>query len=220
MSKGARGVGHRDLTGGEHRSQVALQGFVAPGEAIGGDAEEALDAARFRAVAVAFSLGEIGHEDLEGQEKRIEERGVDPGEEVGIVGGIAGACRMGSMAGGDLTVNAIVDRVDARGSAARLLVGSEGEGEHRLEGAPETAHMTMGLTQERAVLSDSLRHEWMGELQEDCPAPAREERHLAMEPPAHRARPERWCSIHGRPPLARYGDSAARIRRQSPRVSA
>ena len=80
--------------------------------------------------------------------------------------------------------------------------------------------MTMGLTQKRAVLRDSLRHERMRELQEDCPAPAREERHLAMEPPAHRARPERWCSIHGDPPLARYGDSAARARRQSSRESA
>jgi hypothetical protein len=63
--------------------------------------------------------------------------------------------------------------------------------------------MTMGLTQKRAVLSDSLRHEWMGELQEDRPAPAREERHLAMEPPAHCARPERWGSIHGDLLLAR-----------------
>jgi hypothetical protein len=36
----------------------------------------------------------------------------------------------------------------------------------------------------------------MRELQEDSPAPACEERHLAMEPPAHRAWPERWCSIH------------------------
>jgi hypothetical protein len=41
-----------------------------------------------------------------------------------------------------------------------------------------------------------------------------------MEPPGHRIRPERWCSIHGDPPLARYGDSAARARRQSSRVSA
>ena len=145
---------------------------------------------------------------------------MDPGEELGIVRRVARARRMGSLAGRDLTVNAIVDRVDARGGAARLVVGSEGEGEHRFEGAPETAHMTMGLTQKRAVLRDSLRHEWMGELQEDCPAPAREERHLAMEPPAHRVRPERWCSIHGDPPLARYGDSAARARRQSSRESA
>jgi hypothetical protein len=36
----------------------------------------------------------------------------------------------------------------------------------------------------------------MCELQEDSPAPACEERHLAMEPPAHRAWPERWGSIH------------------------
>ena len=95
------------------------------------------------------------------------------------------------MASRGLTVNAIVDRVDARGGAVRLVVGSEGEGEHRFEGAPKTPHMTMGLTQKRAVLGDSLRHEGMGELQEDRPAPAREERHLAMEPPAHRVRPKR-----------------------------
>ena len=191
MSERARRVGHRDLVGGEPLRQVASQGVVAPGEAAGGDAEEGLDAARFRAVAVAFGLGEIGHEELEGQEKRIEERGVDPGEELGIVRRVGRAGRMGSVAGRDLTVNAIVDRVDARGGAARLVVGSEGEGEHRLEGAPETAHVTMGLAQKRAVLRDALRHEWMGELQEDRPAPAREERHLAMEPPAHRVRPER-----------------------------
>lgn len=145
---------------------------------------------------------------------------MDPGEELGIVGRVARACRMGSMAGRDLAVNAIVDRVDARGGAARLVVGSEGEGEHRFEGAPQTAHMTVGLTQKRAVLSDALRHEWMSELQEDCPAPAREERHLAMEPPAHRTRPGRWYSVHGDSPLARYGDSAARARRQSSRESA
>ena len=119
MSKGARGVGHCDLLGGEHRSHVALQGFVAPGEATGGHAEETLDAGRFRAVTVAFTLGEVAHEELESQEKRIEERGVDPGEELGIVGGVARARRMGSMAGGGLTVNAIVDRVDARGGATR-----------------------------------------------------------------------------------------------------
>ena len=80
--------------------------------------------------------------------------------------------------------------------------------------------MTVGLTQECAVVRDTLCHEWMRELQEDCPAPAREERHLAMEPPAHRTRPERWYSIHGDPSLARYGDSAARARRQSSRESA
>ena len=94
-------------------------------------------------------------------------------------------------------MNAIVDRVDARGGVARLVVRSEGEGEHRLEGAPETAHVTMGLTQKRAVLRDALRHERMGELQEDRPAPAREERHLAMEPPAHRVRARQRRSIHG-----------------------
>jgi hypothetical protein len=60
----------------------------------------------------------------------------------------------------------------------------------------------------------------MGELQEDRPAPAREERHLPMEPPAHRIRPERSCAIQGDPPLARYGDSAARARRQSSQESA
>jgi hypothetical protein len=70
------------------------------------------------------------------------------------------------------------------------------------------------------VVRDTLRHEWMRELQEDRPAPAREERHLAMEPPAHRTRLERWHSIHGDSPLARYGDSAARARRQSSRESA
>ena len=145
---------------------------------------------------------------------------MDPGEELGIVRRVRRAGRMGSLAGRDLTVNAIVDRVDVRGGAARLVVGSEGEGEHRFEGAPETPHMTMGLTQKRAVLRHALRHEWMGELQEDRPAPAGEERHLAMELPAHRARPERWRSIHGDAPIARYGDSAARARRQFSRDSA
>ena len=126
---------------------------------------------------------------------------MDPGEELGIVGGVARARRMSSVAGRDLTVNAIVDRVDARGGATRLVVGSEGEGEHRLERAPETAHVAVGLTQKRAVLRDPLRHERMRELQENRPAPAREERHLAMEPPAHRIRPESGRSIHGDPPL-------------------
>ena len=95
----ARGVGHRDLVGGEPLRQIPLQGLVAPGEATGGDAEEGLDAARFRAVAVALSLGEIGHEELEGQEKRVEERGVDPCEELGIVRRVARACRMGAVGG-------------------------------------------------------------------------------------------------------------------------
>ena len=80
--------------------------------------------------------------------------------------------------------------------------------------------MTVGLAQERAVLRDALRDEWMGELQEDRPAPAREERHLAMELPAHRARAEDGCSIHGDSPLTPYGDSEARARRQSSRESA
>ena len=70
------------------------------------------------------------------------------------------------------------------------------------------------------MLRDALRHERMRELQEDRPAPSREERHLAMEPPAHRVRSENGRGLHANAPLAGYGDAGARARRQSAPESA
>src|SRR5262249_36528578 len=143
------------------------------------------------AVAVALRAAQRTHEDLVGEQERVEQRGVHPGEQRGVVRGVGRARRVRALPRVERAVHAVVDAVDRLRGAPGLDLAAEGEGEHRAERPAESLDVAARLDGEAAVPGHPLRHQWMSELQENGPPPAGEQGDLAMELPGYGARPRR-----------------------------
>ena len=150
------------------------------------DAEERRRRPCLAAVAVPFGLGQGRHEALVGDEEGVHERCVDPGEERRIVRAVAGVRDEGAGGPRQLSVHAVMDAIDRCGGGGRFLGCAERQSEHRRQSTLEPSYPTPAVRRKPAVVGHALCHQWMSELKQDGPPPAREQDDLPMEPPRDR----------------------------------
>ena len=186
------GIGHLDGAAREHRVQVVAELALRTRQATRWDPERRLDTAGLHAVPVGLLGRHRSHEEAVRQQERLDQGGVDPGEQVRIVSAVGGT-PVGPV---EATVDAVVDGIDPRGRGRGLRLRAERQREHGGQRPVQPPEPPPAVGGEPAVLGHSARHLRVGDLQQDSPAPAGQEHPFPVDPPGDAPRGDRLCSKH------------------------
>ena len=133
--------------------------------------------------AIFFLARQRPDEQLVGERQRVEQRRIHPAQQTRIARGIRRVGREDAGCLAQRPVNLTVDRGNASHHPPRLIVGPEGEPEHRANGAARTLQVSSQVLAKRAVIGDGGRDERMRDLQQDGATPAEKHHSLAVDLP-------------------------------------
>ena len=185
MLGGERVAADRKDFGMPHRMTVAQELLPRGRRVFRTQSEAGQELAALLVVLALLVVRELLHEQLVRQHRRLLQRRPDPHQRLPVVGVVAAAERGGGACGlaegaRDARVHGVHDprRLGGLGEIA------EGDVEHELEGGVESGDDAAG---QPALAADGGGDVRVGELEQRCARPGREEERLPGDSPAHHA---------------------------------